>query len=366
MQARLQRDPDVAELETPQRLEDVDRQLRVLRALHVDADEELVPLRRLEDAPQVVHAGGAVDRQAELRQLERDVALDAGGDDGLDELHVVARGGRGGLGRAHALAEVVERHAAGPGRAAPGPRSMASWTVSPAMNRRANPFGVMPYCDARRFSVTLRASKENIDPPAPASASGGTRVEQVVDRACVVAEDVPIAHADATPVHHQNTARFERLEGCVNGVCTGGHAEVRARGTKRVEERVRPLLQLASGDRGPHGRGHDRRGQHLVEAADGVHHGVTQIEHGPARIGIDPRNRDRRAERDIRAGPVPHRIAHHLREFPAERPLRALHPLTGQHVILEDHVVRDRRRASRPCADAGPAAPRASGPSSGS
>jgi hypothetical protein len=32
------------------------------------------------------------------------------------------------------------------------------------MNRRANPFGVMPYCDARRFRVALRASKENMRP----------------------------------------------------------------------------------------------------------------------------------------------------------------------------------------------------------
>ena len=62
-----------------------------VRALHVDADEELVPRRRVEDAAQVVHTGRAVDGQAELRQLERDVALDAGGDDRLDDLLVVSR-----------------------------------------------------------------------------------------------------------------------------------------------------------------------------------------------------------------------------------------------------------------------------------
>ena len=45
----------------------------------------------LEDAAHVVDRGGAIDVEPELRQLERDVALDAGRDDGVDDLHVASR-----------------------------------------------------------------------------------------------------------------------------------------------------------------------------------------------------------------------------------------------------------------------------------
>ena len=53
---------------------------------------------------------------------------------------------------------------------------------------------------------------------------------------------------------------------------------------------------------------------------------------------------DRLAERDERARPVADRIAHHLGQLAAERPLRPLHALPRQHVILEDQVVGDGRR----------------------
>ena len=53
------------------------------------------PARPLEDASQVVDGGGAVDVEAELRQLQREVAPDARCDDGADDVQVVARGGVG-------------------------------------------------------------------------------------------------------------------------------------------------------------------------------------------------------------------------------------------------------------------------------
>ena len=71
-------DADVAVALLPQRLEHFQRDVGVARVLHVDAHEEPVLAGGVEDAPQVVHAGGAIDVEPELRQLERDVALDAG------------------------------------------------------------------------------------------------------------------------------------------------------------------------------------------------------------------------------------------------------------------------------------------------
>ncbi len=65
--------------------------------------------RRVEDPPQVVHAGGPVDRQTELGELQRDVPPDAGGDDRIQHRKVAARGGVGFRRGAHALPEQVER-----------------------------------------------------------------------------------------------------------------------------------------------------------------------------------------------------------------------------------------------------------------
>ena len=70
--------PHVAVAQVPHRLEDVERDVDVRRVLHVDAHEEVVLLRGVEDAAQVVDRVRPVEVEAELRQLERDVALDAG------------------------------------------------------------------------------------------------------------------------------------------------------------------------------------------------------------------------------------------------------------------------------------------------
>jgi hypothetical protein len=95
----------------PQRIEDVERGIGIGRVLHVDAHEEAVGIGWLENPAHVVDRGGLVDVEPELRQLERDVALDPGRDDPADDLDVVGGGGRCGGGARHAFAEVVERQA---------------------------------------------------------------------------------------------------------------------------------------------------------------------------------------------------------------------------------------------------------------
>ena len=52
-------------------------------------------LGALEDLPQVVDRARPVDVEAELRQLQREVAADAGRDDRVDDREVVARRGVG-------------------------------------------------------------------------------------------------------------------------------------------------------------------------------------------------------------------------------------------------------------------------------
>ena len=63
----------------------------------------------VEDLPQVVDADRAVHVEAELRQLERQVALDARPIDRLDQLQVLARRRFGRRERRDAFAEIVER-----------------------------------------------------------------------------------------------------------------------------------------------------------------------------------------------------------------------------------------------------------------
>ena len=113
-QGRLQHDAGVVVALVPHGLEHVERDVHVGRVLHVDAHEEVVRPGRVEDAAQVVEAGRPVDVQAELRELQRDVALDAGRHDAVDDRQVGARGRVGLRGVGHALAELVERdeHAA--------------------------------------------------------------------------------------------------------------------------------------------------------------------------------------------------------------------------------------------------------------
>ena len=78
VQRRLQHDAHLPVAVPPQRLEDLERDVGVRRVLHVDAHEEAGRLGALEDLAQVVDGARLVDVEPELRQLQRDVALDAG------------------------------------------------------------------------------------------------------------------------------------------------------------------------------------------------------------------------------------------------------------------------------------------------
>src|SRR5688572_4244528 len=100
--------------------------------------------------------------------------------------------------------------------------------------------------------------------------SGG-RLEQVIERAGVIAKHGPVANAYASLVDDEDAASLERLERQINRLRTAVHAEVRLAGLKRMDQGVGALLQLAPGDRGPHGGGDDGRGQDLVETANLLH-----------------------------------------------------------------------------------------------
>jgi hypothetical protein len=108
-QHRLQDNSDVAIALAPERLEDLQRHIRIRRILHVDPDEEAVLRGGLEDAPQVIDRGRPIDVQAQLRQLDRHIALDARPHDGVEDAQVLARGSIGFLCRRGALTEIIER-----------------------------------------------------------------------------------------------------------------------------------------------------------------------------------------------------------------------------------------------------------------
>ena len=118
--AGLQNDPDVAISLLPHGLEDVERDRGVGRVLHVDADEELLRRRGIENAPQIVDRCGAIDREPELGQLERDVPFDPRGGDLVEHREVRARGARRLGDRSNRFAEVVERHREARGLNPPG------------------------------------------------------------------------------------------------------------------------------------------------------------------------------------------------------------------------------------------------------
>ena len=109
VERRLEHDAHLAIALLPQRFEDLERHLGVRRVLHVDADEESCRLRTLEHFAQVVDGGRLVDVEAKLRELEREVPADAGVNDGLDDVQVLARGGFGLHQVGDALPQMIER-----------------------------------------------------------------------------------------------------------------------------------------------------------------------------------------------------------------------------------------------------------------
>ena len=109
VEAGLQHDADVAQALVPDGLEDPERGLDGRRALHVDADEPVPRGGRGQNPAQVVRAQRAVELQADLRELHRDLAGQAGGAHPLDDLQVVPRRTVRHLRRGHVLAQVVQR-----------------------------------------------------------------------------------------------------------------------------------------------------------------------------------------------------------------------------------------------------------------
>jgi hypothetical protein len=108
-QRRLQRQPDVPVFLLPQRLEDLQCHVRVVRVLHIHADEEPVLTGWNQNAPEIINAGRAIDVDAKLRQFQRNVALDARRHDHVDEPDVFLCCRGGFVNRPDALAQVVER-----------------------------------------------------------------------------------------------------------------------------------------------------------------------------------------------------------------------------------------------------------------
>ena len=140
----------------PDRLEDLQRHVGVGGALHVDAHEEPVLDSGIENAPQVVHAGGAIDVEAELRQLHRHVALDVGQGDRLQDLAVVARGLVRLLHRGDALAEIVERQE----QAAAGERPHGGDGV---LDRLSGDESARESAAALRHAVARRETLQQVD-----------------------------------------------------------------------------------------------------------------------------------------------------------------------------------------------------------
>ena len=101
--------PTVFEVELrAESLEDVERDLRDGRVFHVHADEVAAPRRLLDYRARVAVGQLRVEGEAELRELDRDVRLDARLVDGRQHPLVLAHLALG-LGRARdALVEVVE------------------------------------------------------------------------------------------------------------------------------------------------------------------------------------------------------------------------------------------------------------------
>src|SRR5690606_25119408 len=119
---------------------------------------------------------------------------------------------------------------------------MASSTVSPAMNRRANPPGRMPYRDASRRMKSIPAMewKKALETASiighGLSVRGTGRRQQVLQAAAIVSEYVAVAHAVASVLDHDNPACLERLGRRREHLIGCGDAEVGPDCAQRVED----------------------------------------------------------------------------------------------------------------------------------
>ena len=108
-EGRLQDDAQMPVSERAHRRRGVERAVDQRRAFHVDPDEATPGVAVDQDALEVVAAQTGVELEAELRQLDRQVAGHAGQADGFDHPQIGDRGRLGGLAAADVLAQVVER-----------------------------------------------------------------------------------------------------------------------------------------------------------------------------------------------------------------------------------------------------------------
>ena len=108
-----------------------------------------------------------------------------------------------------------------------------------------------------------------------------------------------------------------------------------------VDQPVDPALEIAPGDRRPHRRREDRRGQHLDERANLRADQPGQLEDVAARFGHPMIHGDRRAEGHDGARAIADGVAHHFRELARERALPLLDALPREDVVLEHEVVGD-------------------------
>ena len=167
---------------------------------------------------------GAVDVQAELRQLEREISFDARRDDLVDDSQVVAGRGVGFRQARHAFAEVVE-----------GLEEAVALDRPGRLDRFGCRFaGDEPAREARRLShpVARRqfpenaAPREQVEKSLQCGPSGDG--EQVLDGPGVVAQHAAIAHAEPSAFRDDDPARLERLGGFLNRLAAARHAEVGA------------------------------------------------------------------------------------------------------------------------------------------
>ena len=126
---------------------------------------------------------------------------------------------------------------------------MASSTVSPAMNRRANACGpAHPVAGRERLQCSAvgerleeglgRDIEHQCVRPEP-------DVSRCSMRAGVVAEHVAVAHAEPAAIVDDDAARFERLGGFFDGLPAARDAEVRADGAQRLDDRFGARFEIA-------------------------------------------------------------------------------------------------------------------------
>src|SRR2546428_239466 len=141
-----------------------------------------------------------------------------------------------------------------------------------------------------------------------------------------------------------SAAVLEGLGGSVGGLLAAGVAEVGVPSAELLDEPIDAALEVASGDRRPHGRGEDRGREHLVQRADTRANEARQGHHVASRLRVALSDRNRRPEGDERARAVAHGVADHLGQLAGEGALAFFHPLPREHVILEHEVVGDGHR----------------------